>query len=81
MESDYTLGSRALSGCSVHAREAGSGSPVITSSRQLVEQRLCFFEIEGVEAFCEPVVSRCEEITCLGTAALVAAELREVETV
>src|SRR6516162_5633559 len=41
---------------------------------ELVEQRLCLFEIGGVEAFGEPAVDRCEQIASFAVAALVAAQ-------
>jgi hypothetical protein len=47
---------------------------VITGSRQLIEQRLRFFEILCVEAFGEPAVDREEEVAGFRVAALVAAE-------
>ena len=48
-------------------------SAVLTGSRQLVEQRLCFFKIWCVEAFGKPAVDRGEEIAGFGAATLVAA--------
>jgi hypothetical protein len=45
-----------------------------TGSSQLVEQRLCFFEIGSVEAFGEPAIDRREKVAGRGVAALVAAE-------
>src|SRR5713226_8436231 len=44
------------------------------SGSQLVEQRLCVFEVGGAEAFGEPAVDRREEVAGFGVAALVAAE-------
>jgi hypothetical protein len=41
---------------------------------EFVEQRLCLFEVLCVEAFREPAVNRCQEITCFGQAALIAAQ-------
>src|SRR5438270_112104 len=46
-------------------------------SRQLVEQRPCFFQVLCVEAFGEPAVDRREKVAGFGGAALVAAELGE----
>src|ERR1700731_1158037 len=43
-----------------------------TGSRQFVEQRLCVFQIGGVEAFGEPAVDRGEEVAGFGAAALLA---------
>src|SRR5262249_4247170 len=43
-------------------------------SREPVEQRLCLFQVGGVEAFGEPAVDRREKIAGFGAAALVAAE-------
>src|SRR5438477_3920450 len=45
-----------------------------TGSRQFVQQRLCLFQIGGVETFGEPTVDRREEVAGFGVAALVAAE-------
>jgi hypothetical protein len=42
-----------------------------TGSRQLVEQRLCLFEIGRPEP---PAIHRPEQVACFGAAALVAAE-------
>ena len=44
---------------------------------QFVEQRLCVFEVGGIEAFGEPAVDGREQIAGCGTAALVAAEPSE----
>src|SRR6516225_10004309 len=44
---------------------------------QFVEQRLCVFEVGGVEAFGEPVVDRREQVLRFGVATLVAAEPSE----
>jgi hypothetical protein len=44
--------------------------PVATSSRKLVEQRLRFFQICGVEALGEPAIDRGEQIAGLGAPAL-----------
>src|SRR6266481_4136748 len=41
---------------------------------ELVEQRLCFFEIGGGETFGEPAVDRREKVAGLGVTALVAAQ-------
>ena len=41
---------------------------------QLVEQRLCVFEVGGVEAFGEPAVDRREQVERFGAATPVAAE-------
>ena len=43
-----------------------------TRSRQLVEQRLCLFQIGGIEALGEPAVDRCEQIARFGPPALLA---------
>ena len=43
-------------------------------SCQLVEQRLCFFEIGRVEAFGEPAVDWREKVVGLGAVPLVTAE-------
>ena len=43
-----------------------------TGSRQLVEQRLCLFQIGGVEALGEPAVDRSEQIARFGSPALFA---------
>src|SRR6516165_9901987 len=48
-----------------------------TGSRQFVEQRLCFFQIGGVESFGEPAVDRGEEVAGFGTPALFAPQPRE----
>src|SRR5262249_34010428 len=53
---------------------ASSGSPIPAGSRQLVEQRLCFFQIGGVEALGEPAIHRGEQVAGFSTTALVAAE-------
>ena len=50
---------------------------IITSSSQLVEQRLCVFEIGRVEAFGEPAIDRCQQVAGFALAALVAAEPSE----
>jgi len=42
-------------------------------SGQLVEQRLCLFQIGGVEALGEPAVDGCEQVAGFSMAALVAA--------
>ena len=47
---------------------------------EIVEQCLRLFEVGGVEAFGEPAIERREEITGLGTAALVAAEPGEARS-
>ena len=47
---------------------------MVTGSRQFVEQRLCFFEIGGIEAFGEPVVNRREKIAGLVVTTLVSTE-------
>ena len=39
-------------------------------SRQLVEQRFCFFQITHVEAFGEPLICRREQLARLGALAL-----------
>jgi len=41
---------------------------------QFVEQRLCVFEVGGIEAFGEPAVDRREQVVRFGAATLVAAE-------
>ena len=43
-------------------------------SRQLVEQRLSLFQVDGVEAFGEPAIDRREQVARFGVAALVTAE-------
>jgi hypothetical protein len=43
-------------------------------SPQLVEQRLCLFEVGRIETLGEPVVDRCEKVMGVGAATLVAAE-------
>jgi hypothetical protein len=50
----------------------GAGNHI--SLRQLIEQRLCFVEIGGVEALGEPAVDRREKVAGFGVAALVAAQ-------
>src|SRR6202048_12590 len=50
----------------------------ISSSRQLVEQRLCLFQVGGVEAFGEPAVDRPEEVAGFGAPALLAPEAGEI---
>jgi hypothetical protein len=49
----------------------------VADSRQLVEQRLRFFQIGGVEALGEPAINRGEQIAGLGAPALVAPQPRE----
>src|SRR5215472_11813819 len=44
---------------------------------QFVEQRLCVFEVGGIEAFGEPAVDRREQVVRFGAATLVAAEPSE----
>src|ERR1700720_793522 len=44
------------------------------SSAEFVEQRLCIFEVGGVEAFGEPAVDRREEVAGFGAPTLVSAE-------
>jgi len=44
----------------------------IGCSRQLVEERLCLFQIAGVEALGVPLTDRCEQIARFGAVALVA---------
>jgi hypothetical protein len=39
------------------------------SVRQLIKQRLGFFEVDGIESFCEPAVDRPEEIRRSGAVA------------
>ena len=51
---------------------------VFTSSRQFVEQRLCLFQIGGVEALGEPAVDRGEEIAGFGAPALLAPQPGEI---
>jgi hypothetical protein len=46
----------------------------IRSSRQLVEQRLCLFQIGGIKALGEPAVNRREQIAGFGPPPLIAAE-------
>ena len=41
---------------------------------QFVEQRLCVFEVGGIEAFGEPAVDRREQVERFGLTTLVAAE-------
>ena len=43
-------------------------------SRQLIEQRLCFFQIGGVEALGEPAVEGREQVARLAPPALLAPE-------
>ena len=45
-----------------------------TGSSQFVDQRLCLFQIDGIEAFGEPAVDRREEIAGFGPPALLAPE-------
>ena len=52
----------------------------LSSSCQLVEQRLCLFQIGCVEAFGEPAIDRLEKIAGFGGATLVAAEPRETRS-
>ena len=47
-------------------------SAAIAGSRQFVEQRLCLFQIGGVEALGEPAVNRREQIARFGPPALFA---------
>ena len=58
-------------GCQADIR-TGLLHMLITSLRQLVEQRLRLFEVGCVEAFGEPAVDRREKFTGLNTATLVA---------
>src|ERR1700730_480895 len=51
-----------------------TSSMISAGSRQFVMQRLCLFQVDGVEAFGEPAVDRREKIAGFGAAALVAAE-------
>ena len=48
-------------------------------SSQPDEQRLCLFQVLGVEAFGEPVVDRCEEFLGLRTSALPLPEAGEID--
>jgi len=48
-----------------------------TGPSQLIEKRLCVFEIARVEAFGEPAVNGCEQIAPLGPAPLFAPQPRE----
>lgn len=45
-------------------------SEIAVESSQFVEQRFCFFQITQVEAFCEPLIGRREQLTRLGAPAL-----------
>src|SRR5712671_5817147 len=49
----------------------------ISGSRQLVEQRLCFLQIDGVEALGEPAEDRCQQTARFGPPALFAPQPRE----
>src|SRR3984893_12058288 len=60
---------RAVQGADIRA---GFRHTPIAGSRQLVEQRLCLFEILCVETLGEPAVDRCEQAARLGALALVA---------
>jgi hypothetical protein len=53
---------------------SGSRHLPVAGSRQCVEQRLCLFEIGGVEAFGEPAVYGGEKVARFAVAALVSAE-------
>src|SRR6516165_11037662 len=59
-----------------NARGRGSATRQLCPSGapELVEQRLCVFEIGGVEAFGKPAVDRGEQLACFMVATLVAAE-------
>src|SRR5262245_26344603 len=46
-------------------------------SSQLVQQRLCFFQVGCVEPFGEPAIDRREEVAGFGAAALVLPETGE----
>src|SRR5262245_60483747 len=48
-----------------------------TGSRQFVEQRLCLFQISGVEALSEPAVDRGKQVAGFGTPTLLAPQPRE----
>ena len=52
---------------------------LLTSSSQLVEQRLCLFEIGRIEALGEPAIDRRKEIAGFGAKALVAAKPGETD--
>ena len=66
----------------IRKRSFGPGLLVTltTGSRQLVEQRLCLFQVLCVEAFGEPTVYGREKVAGLCPAALVAAELGEAHS-
>src|SRR5271154_1483149 len=61
---------------------SNSGYPLcrwqaIAKSRQLLEQRLGFFQVERIEAFGEPAIDRSEKIAAFLPLALIAPEPRE----
>ena len=50
--------------------------PIATTTRsaELVEKRLCVFQVGGVEALGKPTIDRCQQVAGFGAATLVAAQ-------
>ena len=67
-----------LSSCGRNGHPHQTADRPAAGSRQLVEQRLGFFQVGGVEALGKPVVDRREEVAGVGKAALVAVEPGQV---
>jgi len=60
--------------CTERSSLAVNGQPDRLSSRQLVEQRLGVLQDRCVEAFGEPTIDGCEQITGFGLFSLIAPE-------
>src|SRR3954468_4651567 len=50
----------------------------ISSSCQLLEQRLCLLQVGGIKAFAKPAVDRSDEVTGFGAPALLAPQPGEI---